>query len=143
MNACISETSATDIPKTRTLDASVLDYRIIYQSLGDTDSSAIPEHFKYYQSARYDQWIRDWVKRLHLVAAENTLWWQKPLVNISINAEIVLEWWYKSKKLTFYISPDNKVDFVKVWGPDIHTQMEDGSLKSKSELISILNWIAD
>ncbi len=140
MSLCINETSSTNIPKAQSWNASLVDYKALSQSLGDTDSNPIPSDFKHYQDA---QWIGEWVDRLRSVAIRNGLWWQKPLVNMNIDSEIVLEWWHKSRKLTIYISHDDTVDFVKVWGPDVHTQMEDGSLESKSDLVSILNWIAD
>ncbi|MFM7888114.1 MAG: hypothetical protein ACKPCM_15805, partial [Pseudanabaena sp.] len=59
----------------------------------------------------------------------NSLWWSTPLVNVSCDSDVVLEWWNKSKKLTFYIN-QSSLDYIKVWGSDIDDEMEDGSINS-------------
>lgn len=51
--------------------------------------------------------------------------WVRPHVSSSEDGEVVLEWWRGEHKLTIYISTDS-ADFLKVWGPDIATQMTDG-----------------
>jgi hypothetical protein len=70
-------------------------------------------------------YVEDKIRRL---AVSNCLWWSKPLVNICEDNFIVFEWWFSFKKLTFYVSQNN-VEIVKVWGPDIETEMEDLSLE--------------
>ena len=55
--------------------------------------------------------------------------WSTPLINVNYDSDVVLEWWNKNKKLTFYIN-QSSIDYMKVWGADIDTEMEDGSLDS-------------
>jgi hypothetical protein len=39
------------------------------------------------------------IQRLHSAVLENNWWYSDPLLNISFENEIVLEWWNKEKKL--------------------------------------------
>ena len=87
------------------------------------------------------------IKKLRSISKKNKLWWYKPLLNISIENEIVLEWWHKEKKLTIYVCP-NTIDFIKVWGADMDDEMEDGSidlsdnLSDNDAILSLWQWIA-
>lgn len=84
---------------------------------------------------------RNWLEQLHAIAIENRLWWHEPLVNISIDAEVVFEWWHEHKKLTVYILGDT-AEYIKVWGPDIDNEMQEGLAKSSAEITSLWKWIA-
>lgn len=74
----------------------------------------------------------------------NSLWWSPPLVNVSYDSDVVLEWWNKSKKLTFYIN-QSSLDYIKVWGSDIDTEMEDGSINSMHDysIRRLWQWISN
>ena len=64
---------------------------------------------------------------LHAQATDNVIGyeWVRPHVSSSEDGEVVLEWWKRDHKLTIYISNDS-ADFLKVWGPNIATEMADG-----------------
>ena len=83
------------------------------------------------------------IKKLCFISKKNKLWWYQPLLNISIDDEIVFEWWHKEKKLTIYVCP-NTIYFIKVWGPDMDDEMEDGSiyLSNNDAILSLWQWIA-
>ncbi|GBF81521.1 hypothetical protein [Aphanothece sacrum] len=71
------------------------------------------------------------------------MWWNQPLGNISIDNEIVLEWWHKEKKLTIYVCK-NSIDYIKVWGSDMDNEMEDGSISlNENELTSLWKWLTE
>lgn len=55
--------------------------------------------------------------------------WLRPFLNLSENGDVVAEWWKGSRKLTLYISQAD-VHFVKVWGTNIESEMEDDSLSA-------------
>lgn len=40
------------------------------------------------------------------------------------NDEIVIEWWFGPRKLTVWTSPARRGEGLRVWGPDIQTEME-------------------
>lgn len=78
------------------------------------------------------------------ITTNNNLWWHEPLMNISINDEIVLEWWHKNKKITIYVCEDT-IDYIKVWGTDMENEMEDGivNLYDRDNLINLWQWLSD
>jgi hypothetical protein len=80
------------------------------------------------------------IEKLHSVALMNNLWWYDPLLNISFDNEIVLEWWNQSKKITIYVS-EEVIDYIKVWGADIDNEMEDGSISLNEDLTDLWQWI--
>lgn len=86
-------------------------------------------------------WAQKWLEQLRTIATENQLWWHEPLVNISVDAEVVFEWWCEHKKLTVYILEDT-AEYIKVWGPDIDNEMQDGLAKSSAELTSLWKWMS-
>lgn len=83
------------------------------------------------------------IKKLRSISKKNKLWWHQPLLNISIDDEIVFEWWHKEKKLTIYVCP-NVIDFIKVWGADMDNEMQDGSidLSKNYAILCLWQWIA-
>ena len=81
------------------------------------------------------------IDMLHSVALTNNLWWYVPLLNISGDNEIVLEWWNQSKKITIYVSEES-IDYIKVWGADMDNEMEDGSISLEDDLTHLWQWIA-
>jgi len=81
-----------------------------------------------------------WVDQLKEVVSSNQLWWNEPLVNLSMESEIVLEWWHENKKVTIYILC-NIAQYIKVWGEDIDDEMEDGFAASSDELTELWKWL--
>jgi hypothetical protein len=82
----------------------------------------------------------NWIIQLRKISKSRQLWWSKPLVNI-LDSEIVFEWWHNEKKITVYISSDT-AEFIKVWGADIDTEMEEGVAETDSEIEVLWRWIA-
>lgn len=54
--------------------------------------------------------------------------WLDPHMATSPWDEVVMEWWHGTRKLTLYFQPDGGIQFIKVWGPDMDTEMEEGRL---------------
>ena len=80
-----------------------------------------------------------WILESKKVADSGKSWWDFPLVNICED-EVVFEWWYNSKKITVYISPSG-ADFIKVWGSNIHNEMEDGEAVTSDQINSLWKWL--
>ena len=78
---------------------------------------------------------------LYSIALKNNWWWYAPLLNISCDNEIALEWWNQSKKITIYVSEES-IDYIKVWGADMDNEMEDGSISLEDDLTDLWQWIA-
>ena len=61
---------------------------------------------------------------------KRNLQWKDPLTNASPDKEIVFEWWNGQKKLTVYCK-ENSLEFIKVWGADIESEMDDGEVSAE------------
>ncbi|MBR8828429.1 MAG: hypothetical protein DSM107014_11115 [Gomphosphaeria aponina SAG 52.96 = DSM 107014] len=80
------------------------------------------------------------IEKIKSIAKVNCLWWSVPLINVTEAQEIVLEWWNKTKKITIYIDQET-IDYIKVWGPDMDNEMEEGSITLDQDLKNFWNWI--
>lgn len=80
------------------------------------------------------------VQKSFSLSHKNGFDWLAPLVNSTDEGEIVLEWWQGSKKITLYIEGLH-ISFVRVWGPDIHNEMEEGQLMGWGNFFVIWRWL--
>lgn len=67
-----------------------------------------------------------WLIRIRDLLNSCDLLCPEPWVNFSdaeADDDIVFEWWRNTRKLTFYVSTRG-VECIKVWGPDMNTEME-------------------
>lgn len=63
-----------------------------------------------------------------------------PSISYNDFNELVYEWWGRNKKLTIYHAA-NSFSFVKAWGTNIHTDMQDGVIESQAYLKDLLIWM--
>jgi hypothetical protein len=70
----------------------------------------------------------DLIENFYRIAANTAFGWSDPVLNLSDDGSLVMEWWRGLKKLTIYVAPAEKPVFVRVWGDDIDTEMDDGTL---------------
>jgi hypothetical protein len=63
-----------------------------------------------------------------------------PNLTTSPEGRIVFEWWNGSKKLTLYVD-ERGFEYIKVLGPDMETEMEDGYSTNLLEAITHLVWL--
>lgn len=80
------------------------------------------------------------INKIYRMAKNIGFWWDEPLVNVTEDQEIVLEWWNNTKKITIYIS-DETIDYIKVWGSDMDNEMEDDSIDLDDDLTPFWSWI--
>jgi len=55
---------------------------------------------------------------------------------------VVEVWGPKDKKVTLYIG-ESSAFYIKVWGPDMHSEMEDGELESLDFLYELFTWLRE
>jgi hypothetical protein len=67
--------------------------------------------------------------------------WIAPNVVADADGNVVFEWWEGQKKLTIYIHPET-VEYVKVWGPDILSEMENGEVEGIEDRRMLWNWLS-
>lgn len=65
--------------------------------------------------------------------------WVNPHVSASESGEVVLEWWKQDRKLTIYVAAKG-ADFVRVGGPNIDSDMEDGVLEG-AQFVGLWLWL--
>jgi hypothetical protein len=65
--------------------------------------------------------------------------WSRPHMSSTADGEVVLEWWKGTRKLTVYFS-DTGAEYIKVWGPDMDSEMTSGELNHWS-FISAWSWL--
>lgn len=67
--------------------------------------------------------------------------WAQPHVSANEDGNVVFEWWNGEKKLTVYVRAAC-VTFIKVWGVNIDTEMEDGRITS-SGFAPLWTWLSE
>jgi hypothetical protein len=83
-----------------------------------------------------------WLTALYKEVQERGAPWLTPHVTSSAEGEIVFEWWIDPKKLTVYCTADD-ANYVKVWGPDMVTEMEDGDATAPEAREQLWAWLID
>ncbi len=73
-------------------------------------------------------------------AVASKIGWSDPQVSASERGDIVLEWWSGPHKLTLYFG-SSSVEYVRVWGPNIESEMDDGPLKTRDEFEALWRWL--
>lgn len=66
--------------------------------------------------------------------------WTAPNITASESGAIVFEWWHRARKLTVYVTTDAP-EYLKVWGPDITNNMEDGQVTSEGQFRDLWSWL--
>jgi hypothetical protein len=68
--------------------------------------------------------------------------WTNPHVGANESGGIVLEWWRDPRKLTVYVSLTD-ISFIRVWGEDVETEMDEGPLTAnpRLEFQSVWSWL--
>jgi hypothetical protein len=86
------------------------------------------------------EYAHRWISLLYREVASLEKKWLEPNITASGEGEVVFEWWQRSKKLTIYIG-NRSAEYVKVWGPDINTDMEDGQADSPDMRRLLWKWL--
>jgi hypothetical protein len=78
--------------------------------------------------------------KLFEITVNSEIGWCDPQVSASERGDIVLEWWSGPHKLTLYFGA-TCIDYVQVWGPNIETEMCDGTLRTRNEFEVLWRWL--
>src|SRR5258706_6205112 len=66
--------------------------------------------------------------------------WENPHIGSNEHGHITLEWWHGSRTLTVFIRTEERVDYLKSWGSNIESEMEDGELSRINDFAAISRW---
>jgi hypothetical protein len=83
-----------------------------------------------------------WIEDLYEDILTTDRGWIAPHVVADAHGNVVLEWWEGQKKLTIYVSPES-AEYVKVWGPDIFSDMEDGEVEGAEDRRALWRWLTE
>lgn len=83
---------------------------------------------------------REWLPAIYRATARTAWGWVAPHITPSDSGEVVFEWWKGGRKITLYFGEDTVV-YIKVWGPNIDSQMDSGELKSSEGFHKLWNWL--
>ncbi len=102
---------------------STLIYSLLTWNKGWNGYDACPPEYKAIQYADH------WIELLYQEIVGSGQMWIEPNVTASAEGEVVFEWRQGEKHLTVYVG-NEIVEYVKDWGADINTEMEDGYIDS-------------
>lgn len=96
---------------------------------GVAPSSALVDH------------AREVVAMLHAGAMTRGIRWEVPHVGSNERGQITLEWWSGPRTLTIFVRDIDQIEFLKAWGSDIASEMEDGEISRLSDFGTLSNWL--
>lgn len=82
------------------------------------------------------------LRRLFLLLHLKGKPWYEPHLGSEGHGDVEFSWSYGGKSLSFSIT-DSAVYYLKVWGPQIDTEMEDGVVSDDSDLIALWHWMTN
>ncbi len=86
---------------------------------------------------RADQFLHNSCK----LVIDRYLRWENPHITADEAGNTVLEWWgQNAAKLTIYVTPDRE-EFIRVWGANTDTEMEDGAFSSDADFLNVWKWL--
>lgn len=83
--------------------------------------------------------VDELINQLRSIVQDNNWKWYEPLINRN-ETETLLEWWYQDNKLSIYVDED-LITYIKVWGADMDSEMEDGIITSEGDLKNLWEWL--
>lgn len=67
--------------------------------------------------------------------------WTPPHIGVNELGQITLEWWAGNRSLTVFVRSESRVDYLKSWGANIETEMEDGELSRLADFAALSRWL--
>lgn len=86
------------------------------------------------------QYAEHWIELFYLEIMNLRLDWLEPNVTASAEGEVVFEWRHGINRLTVYLG-NQRAEYVKDWGADINTEMEDGYANSPGIRKALWKWL--
>ena len=87
------------------------------------------------------EYSRDVLALIHAAALARNIGWWEPHIGCNERGQVTLEWWHNSRTLTLFIRSSTRVDYLKSWGTDIDTEMEDGEVSRISDFLALSGWL--
>jgi hypothetical protein len=85
---------------------------------------------------------KTWIRAMYEDSTRMRAPWHEPDVGVDEVGDIMFEWWNREKALTVYIS-ENGAHYIKGWGIDVETDMEDGEASTSEIRRALWTWLLD
>lgn len=92
-------------------------------------------------SAAVCGYAREVLAVLQAGALARGLAWTEPHIGANERGQITLEWWRDDRTLTLFVRSEDQVDYLKAWGANIETEMEDGEVSRLADFIALSRWL--
>ena len=84
----------------------------------------------------------EWIKAMYDDVVNGHMSWYDPHVSVDEDGDIMFEWWNEDKALTVYVSAEG-ARYIKGWGLDAETDMEDGEDPTPEMRRELWAWLVD
>ena len=84
---------------------------------------------------------REALALLHAGTIARNTRWVDPHVGSNELGQVTLEWWNHSRSLTLFVRSSDRVEYLKAWGQDIESQMEDGEVIRLNDFVTLSHWL--
>lgn len=86
-------------------------------------------------------YAREVIALLYAGALARNLYWFPPHIGVNERGQITLEWWRKERDLAVFIRAEGQIEYLKAWGSNIETEMEDGELSRLDDFAALSRWL--
>lgn len=67
--------------------------------------------------------------------------WIEPHIGSNERGQIMLEWWNGLRTLTLFVRSSAQIDYLKSWGSNIESEMEDGVVEKILDFVQLSHWL--
>ena len=86
-------------------------------------------------------YAREVMALLHAGALARGVAWIEPHISSNERGQITLEWWRNERTLTLFVRSAEQVDYLKAWGSNIESEMEDGEVSRLADFAALSRWL--
>lgn len=81
-----------------------------------------------------------WAQSLFSEANRTSAGWSQPRVSSDESGNVTLEWRKGARSLELFVTPEG-LEYLKVWGPDMVSDMSDGTVTRPEGFRALWNWL--
>jgi len=86
---------------------------------------------------------REALALMHAGALARGLRWEEPHLGVNERGQITMDWWKGTRSLTIFIRSEDRIEYLRAWGKDIETEMEDGELNRLADFVALSRWLCE
>ncbi len=86
-------------------------------------------------------YAREAIALLQASTLARSVQWAEPHIGSNERGQVTLEWWREGRTLTLFVRSGDQVDYLKSWGSNIESEMEDGTVERIADFIALSHWL--